>query len=332
MREFETVGVIGAGAWGTALAAVAARAGRQVTLWGRDGETIAALNERKENPRYLPGIVLTEGIAVTTDLAGAAKCDLVLLVTPAQTIRQMSGALRSLLRPETPVVLCAKGIERKTGELPGEVLGETLPETPTAVLSGPSFAADVARGLPTAVTVAAEDIELAEAIGKALSSATFRPYASRDIVGVEIAGALKNVMAIAAGAVAGKKLGKSAEAALVARGFAEIRRFAATRGAQAETLMGLAGLGDLVLTCSSPQSRNYAFGIHLGEGAAVADLLASGQPLAEGAHTAGIASDLAKAAGIDMPITETVAAIVRGRLDMNAAIAGLMRRPLKREE
>jgi len=331
MSAFSSVGILGAGAWGTALATVAARAGRRTVLWGRDGAVIEALNARGENPRYLPGIALSDRFEATTDLAAAADCDLILLVTPAQTVRATARLAASHVAEGCPVVLCAKGIERETGHLLGDILAQEMPQARPAVLSGPSFATDVARGLPTAVTVAAEDGDLADAIAAALSSPTFRPYAATDVVGVEIAGALKNVLAIAAGAVCGRQLGKSAEAALIARGFAEIRRFAARRGAEAETLMGLSGLGDLVLTCSTTQSRNYAFGTKLGAGARVDDLLAAGQPLAEGALTAGVARNLAKAEGIDMPIAEVVADIVETGLGIDDAIARLMGRPLKRE-
>ena len=332
METFQTIGIVGAGAWGSALALVAARAGKTAVLWGRDTETVASVNAGNGNPRYLPGIPFKDAISATTDLAEAASADLVLLVTPAQTLRTILRDLAPLVADGTPVVLCAKGIERSTGQLLSEVLSEELPDARPAALSGPSFASDVAKGLPTAVTVASPEGALADAIADALSTPAFRPYAATDLVGVEIGGALKNVLAIAAGAVAGARLGKSAEAALIARGFAEIRRFARNRGAEAETLMGLSGLGDLMLTCSSVQSRNYAFGIGIGEGAAVADLLARGRPLAEGAMTALIARDLARRDGIDMPITEVVAAIVEGNLALDAAIGRLMRRPLKREE
>lgn len=331
MNEMRSVGVIGAGAWGTALATVAARAGRETMLWGRDATIVEAINAKRENPRYLAAIPLPETISATTDIDAAARCDLMLLAIPTQNVRPAVAMISEALPPETPVVTCAKGIERGTGRYPVDVLGELLPRAVPAILSGPSFASDVARGLPTAVTIAAEDASVAEAIATALSSATFRPYATDDMVGVEIGGALKNVLAIAAGAVAGRKLGKSAEAALIARGFAEIRRFAAAKGARSDTLMGLSGLGDVVLTCSSPQSRNYSFGISLGKGAAVSDLLKAGQPLAEGAFTAGIAAELARTAAIDMPITAVVAAIVEEGLQVDDAIAGLMSRPLRRE-
>ncbi|MCW2309854.1 NAD(P)H-dependent glycerol-3-phosphate dehydrogenase [Rhodobium gokarnense] len=332
METFDTIGIIGAGAWGSALALVASRAGRKAILWGRDAETVASVNAGNGNPRYLPGIPFKEPISGTIDLSEAASADLLLLVTPAQTLRAVLRDLQPLVASGTPVVLCAKGIERSTGRLMSEVLVEELPQARPAALSGPSFASDVARGLPTAVTIASADGALADAIADSLSAPAFRPYAATDLVGVEIGGALKNVLAIGAGAVAGARLGKSAEAALIARGFAEIRRFARRRGAEAETLMGLSGLGDLMLTCSSVQSRNYAFGIGIGEGAAVADLLARGRPLAEGAMTALIARDLARREAIDMPITEVVAEIVEGRLRLDAAIERLMRRPLKREE
>ncbi|MBB4303647.1 glycerol-3-phosphate dehydrogenase (NAD(P)+) [Rhodobium orientis] len=332
MERFETIGIIGAGAWGSALALVAARAGKKAILWGRDAETVASVNAGTGNPRYLPGIAFKEAVSATTDLAEAARANLLLLVTPAQTLRAILRDLAPLVAEGTPVVLCAKGIERATGRLMSEVLAEELPQARPAALSGPSFASDVAKGLPTAVTVASPDGALADAIADGLSTPAFRPYAATDLIGVEIGGALKNVLAIAAGAVAGARLGKSAEAALIARGFAEIRRFSRNRRAEPETLMGLSGLGDLMLTCSSVQSRNYAFGIRIGEGAAVADLLAEGCPLAEGAMTAPVARDLARVEAIDMPITEVVAEIVEGSLALDAAIDRLMRRPLKREE
>ena len=332
MEAFGSVGVIGTGAWGTALAAVAARAGRKTMIWGRDADVVDALNKTGENPRYLPGFSVAGLFEATTDRASVAACDLILLVTPAQTVRAVAAEFAPEVPVNRPVVICAKGIDSDGGRLPAEVLEEAMPQAVPAVLSGPSFATDVVRGLPTAVTVAAKDGELADRIAATLSSRTFRPYATTDVVGVEIGGALKNVLAIAAGAVAGKRLGKSAEAALIARGFAELRRFAAMRGARPETLMGLSGFGDLMLSCSTTQSRNYAFGVKLGEGALVADLLAAGQPLAEGALTAGITRDLARADAIDMPVTEMVADIVDGTLEIDDAITRLMQRPLKREE
>ncbi|CAN5431166.1 NAD(P)H-dependent glycerol-3-phosphate dehydrogenase [soil metagenome] len=321
----ETVGVIGGGAWGTALALVAARAGRSTTLWARDPATLAALRERNENTRYLPGIRLDAAMTASKDMPAALAANLVILALPAQTIRAVSQAARQHLRPGTPVVIAAKGLERGTDKRLSEVVAETMPQAVPAVLSGPSFAADVARGLPTAVTIATADASLALALCHALAGPTFRPYAETDIVGVEIGGAVKNVLAIAAGIVAGRKLGASALAALVARAFAELRRLGEALGARPDTLMGLSGLGDLVLTCASPQSRNFAYGQRLGRGEPATGALA------EGVATAAAARALARRHGIAMPIVEAVAAIIEGSLGIDAAIEGLMARPLKHE-
>ncbi|GGF07059.1 NAD(P)-dependent glycerol-3-phosphate dehydrogenase [Stappia taiwanensis] len=332
MSEIRRIAVLGGGAWGTALALVAARAGRDTVLWARDPATVAALNARGENPAYLPGLTLTPRLPATSDLAEAVTgADAVLLVTPAQTTRTMAAALSPLLAPGTPVVLCAKGIERDSGLLLTDVLGETLKAARPAILSGPSFATDVAAGLPTAVTVAATDGALADALSQALASPQFRPYAATDIAGVQIGGALKNVLAIACGAVAGKKWGASALAALTARGFAELTRLGLALGARRETLTGLSGLGDLVLTCASPQSRNFAFGIALGEGATVASLTEKGQKLAEGVFSAPVAVALGRKTGVDLPICEAVAAVLAGELDLDDALTRLMTRPLRRE-
>lgn len=329
-QPFDKVAVIGGGAWGTALAVVAARAGRRAILWARDAETVAALNETARNPRYLPGIRLEPAFAASTDLAAVADADLVLLVVPAQATRAMVAELATRLHPGTPIVSAAKGFERGTLDLMTEVIAEVAPGLPPAVLSGPSFATDVAAGLPTAVTVAAADIALAEKIARSLSSSTFRPYASDDPTGVQVGGALKNVLAIACGIVVGRGLGASAQAALVARGFAELSRLGAALGAKPDTLMGLSGLGDLVLTASSRQSRNFSLGIAIGEGGSIPDLIAGGK-LAEGAATADVAVRLARTHGVDVPISEAVADVLAGRTSLRDAIDRLMSRPLKRE-
>ncbi|WP_417767151.1 NAD(P)H-dependent glycerol-3-phosphate dehydrogenase [Stappia sp.] len=327
----DRIAIIGGGAWGSALALTAARAGRQAMLWARDPQTVRSVNAGKGNPVYLPDVAFDHAIAATGDIAAAvADADAVLLVTPAQTTRAMAETLAPHLAPGTPVILCAKGIERDTGLLLGEVLSQAAPGCRPAVLSGPSFAGDVARGLPTAVTLAAADGALADALSQALASAQFRPYASTDLVGVQVGGALKNVLAIACGAVAGKGWGASALAALTARGFAELTRLGLALGARPETLTGLSGLGDLVLTCSSPQSRNFAFGMALGEGRTVTELAAGGK-LAEGVHSAAIAVDLAARHGIEMPIGTAVSAVLEGRIGLDAALASLMTRPLRRE-
>ncbi|MEZ5839161.1 MAG: NAD(P)H-dependent glycerol-3-phosphate dehydrogenase [Hyphomicrobiales bacterium] len=331
MGGFNKIAVIGGGSWGTALATVAARAGRDTVLWARRDDVVRAINERHENERALPGIALDEGVRATADIGVVAEADAILLVTPAQTTREVTEGLAALVRPGTPVVLCAKGIERETGKLLSEIIAETLPMAVPAVLSGPSFATDVARNLPTAVTVAAGDLTLARALSVALSHAMFRPYASSDIVGVQVGGALKNVLAIGCGIVAGRGLGASAQAALTARGFTELSRLAQTYGVHAETLTGLSCLGDLVLTCSTPQSRNFSFGIALGRGASVAELLAEGRALAEGAKTASVAVRIAKERSIEIPISMAVEAVIEGRITVDEAVAGLMSRPLKSE-
>ena len=322
---FDTVAVVGAGAWGTALANALARAGRSVTLWDRDADVVEALAQRRESP-HLPGARVDQQIAPTHDLAAALRASAVLLVVPAQAVRAVANLMRAHLRDGTPVVACAKGIERGSGRFMTEVLHEALPDCVPAILSGPSFADDVARGLPTAVTLASAEAGMARALASACGSATFRPYHSTDVRGVEIGGAAKNVRAIAAGIVAGRRLGASAAAALTTRGFAELVRFGRAFDARVETLTGLSGLGDLMLTCSTPQSRNFSLGIALGQGRA-----AEGK-LAEGAYTASVLVQMAQARGIDMPIASAVAAVLGGRLSVDAAIDSLLTRPLRGEE
>ena len=327
MSAGKTIAVLGGGAWGTALATTALRAGHGCVLWARDGETATAINARHENPRYLPGIALDPALAATTDLVAALTgAAAVLAVVPAQAMRGLLDALAPRLGPGIPLVLCAKGIERDTGKLLSGIAAELMPQTPVAALSGPSFATDVARGLPTAVTVAAEDEARAAALAALLSSPAFRCYSSTDLIGVEVGGALKNVLAIAAGAVAGAGLGASAQAALVTRGFVELRRVGAAFGAEPETLMGLSGLGDLILTCGSAQSRNFSYGLAIGRGESL-----DGRPLAEGVATAGIAARIAGEKGVDAPIIAAVDALLRGRIAIADAVAALMARPLKSE-
>lgn len=325
------VAVIGAGAWGTALAVLLAGNGHRVTLWTRDAEAASAINANRENARRLPGVRLDPAIAATADLADAAAASAILLAVPAQQLRDVCVALAARGRIAAPAVICAKGIERGTLALMSEVVAGTLPDAPVAVLSGPSFAADVVRGLPTAVTLAAEDEALARNLSALVGRPAFRPYASSDIRGVEIGGAVKNVLAIAAGIVAGRKLGASANAALIARGFAEMVRLGAAMGGRAETLAGLSGLGDLVLTCSSPQSRNYALGFDLGRGLPLDEALAARNAVSEGAFTAAAAVELAGRHGVEMPIAEAVNGIVSGRMSVDGAIAALLARPLRDE-
>ena len=322
---FDHIAVLGAGAWGSALANLAAQAGRSVTLWARDPARAAAMAKSRDNPR-LPGAKLDERIKVTSTLADAAAADAILLVVPAQASRAVLTALGPLDR--TPVIACAKGIERGSHKFMTEVIAESTPGATPAILSGPSFAADVARGLPTAVTLAAGDEAIASALAHTFGSATFRLYHSTDMRGVEIGGAAKNVLAIAAGIVVGRGLGASAAAALTTRGFAELFRFGQALGARPETLTGLAGLGDLILTCSSPQSRNFSLGVALGRGKTEA--LRDGK-LAEGAATAPVLVELAKEKNIDMPIAAAVAAVLEGKLSVDQATESLLTRPLRAE-
>ena len=318
-------GVIGGGAWGTALAATLAGNG-PVTLWAREAEVVAAINQARENAVFLPGIPLPAGISATTKLDDVATCDIVLIVVPAQHLRSVLAA--ATLPAKTPLVLCAKGLEAGTHDLMVEVARALVPN-PLAVLSGPSFAAEVARGLPCAITLACPDAALGERLVAAMARPTFRLYQSDDVVGAEIGGAVKNVLAIACGVVEGAGLGLNARAALIARGFAEMTRFGIARGARAETLAGLSGLGDLVLTCSSENSRNFRLGVGLGQGRPLADLLA-GPAVAEGAATAPVLVEAARAAGVEMPISEAVAALLSGA-PVRETINALLARPLKAE-
>ena len=327
----EKIGIVGAGAFGTALATIATRAGRTAIIYGRDQAKIAEINEHRTNARFLPDVRLSDAVSASTDPAALAPCDIVLIAVPAQATRKVTQALADTLRRGVSIVACAKGIERDTGASQAAILSQTLPHRPLAVLSGPGFAADIAIGLPTAVTIAADAPETAHYVADRLATPSFRPYASNDVTGVELGGALKNVIAIACGVVAGRRLGESARAALITRGLAEMMRLADAYGAERQTLMGLSGLGDLVLTAMSMQSRNTRFGGALGEGKSVGELLAAGMPLAEGAHTAGVAADLAARHGVDMPITSAVAAVIAGTLSVDEAIAGLVTRPLKSE-
>jgi glycerol-3-phosphate dehydrogenase (NAD(P)+) len=326
---FNHIAVIGGGAWGTALALTCARAGRRVTLWEHDDANAAQLKAKRES-LFLPGVRIGPGIAIADELAEVARADAILLVVPAQAVRAATTALAPFIAPGTPLVVCAKGIERSSGKFMSEIVAACSPAAVPAILSGPSFAADVARSLPTAVTLAAADEAQAAALAHAIGSATFRPYHSTDLRGVEIGGAAKNVVAIAAGVVAGRGLGASAGAALTTRGFAELVRFGRAYGARPETLTGLSGLGDLILTCSSPQSRNFSFGLALGRGQKP-DAIHGTTGLVEGAFTASVLVEMARARGVDMPIASAVAALLDGDITVDAAIESLMTRPLKAE-
>jgi glycerol-3-phosphate dehydrogenase (NAD(P)+) len=327
----QTVGIVGGGAWGTALCVSARRAGRAVILWAYEPETVAEINEQHRNSLYLPGVKLDPAIKATAKLSEVAACDLVLMVTPAQELRAIGGELRPFMRADQPLVIGAKGIEQSTGQLLSEVIAEVLPQVQIAVLSGPSFAAEIARGLPAAVTLATASEVEGRALAHALSHSSFRCYWSDDVAGAEIGGALKNVYAIAAGIVAGKKLGASAHAALVTRGFAEMVRFGAALGARRETLTGLSGLGDLVLTCGSPQSRNMSLGVALGEGRNLGEVLTSRLSVTEGIYTASAVVEMAAARGTDMPIAQAVHAVVSGLATVDEAIDALLTRPLRPE-
>jgi len=326
---FERIAVIGAGAWGCALANVMARAGRSVRLGARTPENAAGL-ERDRVSRRLPGIAIDPRVVVVAADPELGGNDAILLAVPAQALRAAALALGPSIASGTPVIACAKGIERGTRKFMTEVISDSLPTARPAILSGPSFAADVALGLPTAVTLALEDGEQAATLAAALGSATFRPYHTTDIRGVEIGGAAKNVLAIAAGIVVGRGLGASAAAALITRGFAELFRFGKAFGARPETLTGLSGLGDLVLTCSSPQSRNFALGVMLGKGEA-RDTTRSESKLAEGTFTAPVLIEMASLKGVEMPIANAVAAILDGRASVVEAIETLLTRPFRAE-
>ena len=331
MNRFQRITVIGAGAWGTALAQMLCQAGRETVLWAREPEVADGINADHVNALYLPDVALNPALAATTELARAAEAELVLLVAPSQFLRAVCRDLAPALAADTPVVICAKGIELDSHALMSEVAAETLGGRPLAVLSGPTFAIEVARGLPTAVTLACVDEGLGAQIVETVGQPHFRPYAATDVIGSEIGGALKNVIAIACGIVMGKGLGDNARAALMTRGLAEMRRYGALRGARSETLMGLSGLGDLALTCNSPQSRNMSLGIALGEGKTIGEVLGARRSVAEGVATAAAVASHAEALGIDMPIAAAVAAVCHEGADLDATIHGLLTRPFRAE-
>ncbi|HTH27185.1 MAG TPA: NAD(P)H-dependent glycerol-3-phosphate dehydrogenase [Sphingobium sp.] len=321
-----TIGVIGGGAWGTALAQISSQGGTEpVLLWALEPQVVDAINAQHCNTLFLPGIDLAPSIRATGDLADLSACDIILAVAPAQHLRKV---LSKALVGNKPIILCAKGIEAGTGMLMSEVARETCPDAPIAVLSGPTFAHEVAQGLPTAVTLACEDAALAETLSERIARPTFRPYLSGDVIGAEIGGAVKNVLAIACGVVEGAGLGQNARAALMARGFAEMRRFGLARGAQIETLTGLSGLGDLVLTCSSTSSRNFSLGRGLGEGQSAAALLGDRRTVAEGAFTAPVLLSAALAAGVDMPLVEAVCTLLDGAVSVPEVISAALARPI----
>ncbi|GGE44261.1 glycerol-3-phosphate dehydrogenase [NAD(P)+] [Marinicauda pacifica] len=331
MNTFHKIGVIGGGAWGTALAQTVAKTGPQVTIWARETEVVQSINDRCENSLFLPGVALDPAIHATSDLGELASAEMVLIVTPAQHMRATLKDFACHLRVGSPLVLCSKGIEQGSLKLMSEVLAETIPNARSAVLSGPSFAADVARGLPTAVTLACADRGLGEDIIATIGSASFRPYYAPDVIGAEVGGAVKNVLAIAAGIVDGKALGRSAHAALISRGFAEMTRLGVALGGKAETLAGLCGLGDLILTCSSPQSRNMSCGLALGRGESLETIMVQRNSVTEGVASAPAVVALARRHGVEMPICEAVNSVVSGAGTVDEAIAALLSRPFTSE-
>lgn len=322
------LGVIGGGAWGTALAQVASAAGRETLLWALETDVVEAINSRHENPVFLSGLRLNPSIRATCDLGDLIACDAWLVVTPAQHMRSVLERAPDWKRP---LVLCSKGVEERSGQLLHKVAAETCPDAQVTVLSGPTFAHEVAKGMPTAVTLAASDPDLASQLRQRIALPTFRVYVSDDVAGAEIGGAVKNVLAIACGVVEGKGLGQNARAALVARGFAEMARFGLAFGARSETLAGLSGLGDLVLTCSSTSSRNYSLGKGIGEGRSAAGLLSDRRTVAEGAFTAPVLARLAREKGVEMPIVDAVDALVAGRASVDEVLDALLARPPRAE-
>ena len=328
----KNISVLGAGAWGTALAHIAASNGKKVVLWAREPELIGEIETKRRNTLFLPDVDLNENITPTNDQARAvSKAEAVLMVIPAQYLRASCQALRPVWPAGLPAVICAKGIEQKTGALLSEILAEELPQAEIAVLSGPTFAEEAAQNKPTALTLACGNEALGKELVATLGTPTFRPYYSSDVIGVQIGGAVKNVMAIAAGIVAGKKLGANARAALITRGLAEISRLAAALGGQTYTLMGLSGLGDLVLTANSTQSRNFTVGLELGKGRGLSDILSEKRTVAEGVFTAAAVLERAARAGVEMPICEGLSRIMNENVPVDDVIQSLFARPFKNE-
>jgi glycerol-3-phosphate dehydrogenase (NAD(P)+) len=328
MTSYRNFGVVGGGAWGTALAQLLAAGGAPVTLWAREADVVAAVNTEHRNPVFLPGAPLSPSLHATGDLADLGACDALLVVVPVPYMRAVLAALPT---GAAPLILCSKGMEADSFAFPVDIARDVAPGRPLAILSGPTFAHEVAAGLPTAITLAAEEAALADALAQAIARPHFRPYVSTDVIGAEIGGAVKNILAIACGIVDGAGLGLNARAALISRGFAEMTRFGLARGAAAETLAGLAGLGDLVLTCTSSNSRNFALGQGLGRGDDIAALMADRRTVAEGAFSAPVVAAAARADAIDMPITDAVARLVAGEIRAPEAIQALLSRPLRSE-
>ena len=327
----QRAGILGGGAWGTALAQSARRAGRDVTLWAYEFETVSEVNSHHTNRVYLPGVVLDPAIKATAKAKEVADADLILLVVPSQFLRAVAKEIAPHFEAGKPVVICAKGFEETSGTFMSGIVKEVLPEAEVAVLSGPSFAGEVARNLPTALTLACESETLGARLMAALAHRNFRLYWSSDVIGTQVGGTVKNVLAIAAGIVEGREFGRNAHAAVTTRGFAELVRLGTKLGGRFETLTGLSGLGDLILTCSSIQSRNMSLGVALGEGQALADILGARKSITEGVYSASAVVALAKKHGIEMPICEAVHNVVKGRMSLDEAIEALLSRPLRPE-
>jgi glycerol-3-phosphate dehydrogenase (NAD(P)+) len=329
MAEYQSVGIIGAGAWGTALAVAARRAGRDVVLWGYERETVEEINHGHSNHIYLPGVTLEPGIRATAKTTDVAAADLILMVVPSQFFRSVAGEFKKHIGPK-PVIICTKGFE-DTGKMMADIIAEALPEAMPGVMAGPSFAGEIARGLPAALTLATRSEEVGHAVANSLGSRSLRLYWTNDMLGAQLGGAVKNVIAIACGIVTGRELGSNAQAGLMTRGFAELMRFGTAMGARPETLTGLSGLGDLILTCSSDQSRNMSLGKALGEGSALADILGARKSVSEGAHSAAAAVARGRELGIELPICEAVRAILAGETTVDEAITALLSRPFRSE-
>lgn len=327
----QTIGIIGGGAWGTALAQSFANSGKDAIIWAREEEMVSSINTRHENTLFLPGVPLNTKIRATGSLTEAAKADILLIVTPAQYLRATLAGLKADLNETKPLIICSKGVEIETGALLSQIVAEASPQSPVGILTGPTFAAEIARGLPSAVTLAMKNKETAEQLAETLTSRNLRMYASDDIVGAQVGGAVKNVIAIACGIIEGKKLGDSARAALVTRGLAEIARLASALGAKKETLMGMCGVGDLILTCSSMQSRNFSLGVALGQGKTLEEILASRNSVTEGVHTAKALAVMAKNNAVDMPVSLAVHKCLSEGANVDEMIERMLDRPVKPE-
>ncbi len=325
------IGIVGGGAWGTALAQCLAQSGKDVLVWAREGDVVQSINTTHENSVFLPGLKLHPDIRATKTMADLSPSDAVLIVTPAQHMRTTMATLKSVLKETIPLVICAKGVEIETGALLSNIAAEIFPKNPIAILTGPTFAAEIGRGLPSAVTLAMNDLNAAKDLAQTLSSKNLRMYPSDDMVGAQIGGAVKNVIAIACGIIEGKKLGDSARAALVTRGLAEIARLGSALGAKKETLMGMCGVGDLILTCSSIQSRNFSLGVALGQGRKLSDILAERNSVTEGVHTAKAMVVMAKNHAVEMPVCEAVHQCLTQDVDIGQLVEKMLDRPLKSE-